>query len=161
TNSLNEGGTFTTEGYLTSASDSHTVTIGGYNQVPGGSTSGVNRVVGVINPNGTVNTSTQIPSADFNSIRAVASVDGQGFWVATSSFLRHVPLGNSATTSSTPITNLVSSPNAVTISPTAQLYLDGGAGAQANGFPAIDGPASVGSGLPIIGGQSASVLAGF
>jgi hypothetical protein len=163
-NSLTEGGTFSSEGRLTASSDGHTLSIAGYRQAPGGSISGVNGVVGVVNPDGTVDTSTQVPFADlgsFESVRATASADGLGFWVSTGAFLRYVPFGNGGTTPSTAVSNFFPSPTAPAVSPTGQLFVDGGAGAQSNGVPAIDGPASIGGGLPTNAGQTGSVLVGF
>ena len=159
-NSLTLAGTTTTEGYLTDSADGHILTIGGYNQVPGGSTSAVNRVIGAVSPLGIVATSTQIPSAD-GSARAVASADGLGFYITTANGVRYVPFGNTTATHSVQLSTEVASPSADAISAAGQLYIDGGAGAQSSGFPAIDGPGSVGSGLPIVSGQSISVLQGL
>jgi hypothetical protein len=163
-NALTEGGTFSSEGRLTAAADGHTLSIAGYQQIPGGSISGVNGVVGVVNPDGTVGTTTQIPFADLGSsesVRATASADGLGFWVTTSAYVRYVPLGNSGSTSSIAVSNYFPSPTAPAISPSGQLYVDGGAGAQSNGVPAIDGPTTIGTKLPINAGQTGSVLPGF
>src|SRR5262249_6250004 len=149
---------------LTASADGHTLTIAGYQQVPGGAISGVDGAIGVIKPDGTVDTTTQIPFADLGSsesVRTTASADGLGFWVATGNFIRYVPFGNSAPTSSTAVSNFFPSPTTSAISPAGQLYVDGGAGAQSNGVPAIDGPASIGTGLPTNAGQTGSVLAGF
>jgi hypothetical protein len=158
---LTLSGNGSTEGFLSGSVDGHSLTLAGYNQVPGSSTSGVPRVIGVAGPDGSVDISTQFPSADAGTVRAAASADGLGFWVSTSNFIRFVPFGNPATTPSTALSPLVSSPTDAEVSPAGQLYLDGGAGAQPNGFPAIDGPGSVGTGLPVSGGQSITVLNGF
>src|SRR5262249_10080033 len=72
---LTLAGTTTTEGYVANSADGHLLTIGGYNQVPGGSTSGVSRIIATVNPAGTVSTTTQFPSAD-GSARTAASADG-------------------------------------------------------------------------------------
>jgi hypothetical protein len=93
---LTEGGTTTTEGYLTDAADGHSLGIAGYNQAPGGSTSSVTRTVGVVGTNGAVNTTTQAPSST-GSTRVAVSADGLGFWVATSTGVRYVAFGASAT----------------------------------------------------------------
>jgi hypothetical protein len=168
---LTLSGTGTTEGYLAGSVDGHTLTIGGYNAVPGNptfdNTNPVNRVIGAVEPDGTIDFHTQFPQADAGTIRSVASVDGKGFWVATSNFVRYVPFKNPATTSSIAITTLVSSPTVAEIQPstglgqTSQLYISGGAGIQSNGFPAIDSPATVGNGLPITGGQTVQVPGEF
>jgi hypothetical protein len=163
-NALTEGGTFTSEGRLSAAADGHTLSIAGYRQTPGGAISAVNGVIGLVNPDGTVDTTTQIPSADlgsFESVRATAAADGLGFWVATGNFVRYVPFGNGGSTASIAVSNYFPSPSAAAISPAGQLYVDGGAGAQSNGVPPIDGPASIDTGLPISAGQTGTVLAGF
>jgi hypothetical protein len=155
------GGTAATEGYLSLAADGHSLSIAGYNQVPGSATGSANRVVGVVSPSGGVDLSTQMPPAT-GGARATASADGLGFWVASTSGLRYVPLGNSAAAASTQVTSFFSTVNGVAISPSGRLYLDAGAGAQTGtGIPAIDGPAAVGAGLPINAGQAASILIGF
>jgi hypothetical protein len=162
--SLTEGGTFSSEGRLTAAADGHTLSIAGYQQAPGGAISGVNGVIGLVNPDGTVDTSTQIPSADLGSsesVRATAAAGGLGFWVSSGNFLRYVPLGNGGTTPTAAVSNYFPSPTAPAVSPAGQLYVDGGAGAQSNGVPAIDGPATIGTALPNNAGQTGSVLAGF
>jgi hypothetical protein len=163
-NALTESGTALAEGRLTASADGHTLSIAGYQQVPGGTIAGVNGVVGVVNSDGTVDISTQIPFADLGaseSVRATASIDGLGFWVTTANFVRYVPFGNSGSTNSIAVSNFFPSPTAPAISPAAQLYVDGGAGAQSNGVPAIDGPAAIGTGLPNNAGQTGSVLLGF
>src|SRR5262249_54752278 len=102
-NALTLSGTGTTEGYLTGSVDGHSLTLGGYNVTPGNptfdSTNPVNRVIGVVGPDGTIDTSTQFPQDDAGTIRSAASVDGSGFWVATSNFVRYVPFGNNGTSS--------------------------------------------------------------
>jgi hypothetical protein len=161
-NALTEGGTFSSEGRLTASSDGRTLSIAGYQQVPGSAISGVNGVIGLVRPDGIVDISTQIPFADLGSsesVRATASADGLGFWVTTGAFVRYVPLGNSGSTAA--VSNFFPSPTAPAISPAGQLYVDGGAGAQSNGVPAIDGPATIGSALPTNAGQAGSVLVGF
>ncbi len=169
-----EGGTFTTEGYVTDSSDGHSAVLGGYAVGVGSTTTGANGVVAVINANGSIESSTQIANADTtigttNSVRAVASADGLGFWVSTNNYIRYVPFGNNSLTPTTAVSNFYTggsfqssqSPNAVAISPSGQLYGDAGSAAQSNGVPANDGPFTVGSGLPTDGGSSATTLQGF
>jgi hypothetical protein len=169
-NALSLSGTGSGEGYLIRSADGHSLTLGGYEVAPGNptsdSTNPVNRVIAVVFPNGTVDTSTQIPQADAGTIRSVASADGSGFWTATDNFVRYVPFGNNGA-SATALSPLVASPTvaelwpATGLSQSSELYIDGGAGAQSNGFPAIDSPATVGTGLPITGGQYVSVPSEF
>jgi hypothetical protein len=170
TNALTLSGTGTTEGYIAGSVDGHRLTIAGYDVAPGNptfdSTNPVNRVIGVVSPDGTINTSTQLPQADAPTIRSAASVDGRGFWISTSNYLRYVPFGNNGS-STTVLSTLVSSPTVAALFPTtglsqgSELYIDGGAGSQSNGFPAIDSPANVGIGLPTTGGQFVNVPSEF
>jgi hypothetical protein len=163
-NSLTEIGNRSSGGRVTASADGHTLSIAGYQQAPGGTISGVDVVVGVVNPDGTIDATTKISPADLLSsefVGSTASADGLGFWVATEHFLRYVPFGNSDLTSSTAVSNFFPFPPATAISPAGQLYVDGGAGAQSNGVPAIDGPATIGTGLPTNAGQTGTVLAGF
>src|SRR5262249_4883606 len=111
-NALTESGTATGEGYLTSSADGHSLVISGYSQTPGSSTSANNAAVGVINPARLVATTTQLPSQG-GSVRVVASADGLGMWVATSTGIRYVPFGN--TPAQTAITAVSWSSGVVTI----------------------------------------------
>jgi hypothetical protein len=164
---LTLSGTGTSEGYLAGSVDGHSLTIGGYNAVPGNptfdNTNPVNRVIGVVEPDGSIDIGAQFPQADAGTIRSAASVDGKGFWVATSNFVRYVPFKNQAATSTIALSTLVGSPTvaelglANALSQTSELYISAGAGGQSNGFPAIDSPATVGNGLPITGGQTVQV----
>ena len=83
--------------------DGHSLTLGGYNAVPGNltfdSNNPVNRVIGVIYPDGTMDTSTQFPQSDASTIRSAASVDGTGFWIATNNYVRYVPYGDNGASS--------------------------------------------------------------
>jgi hypothetical protein len=154
-NSLTEGGTFTNEGYLTTSADGHTLSITGYNQAVGGSTSSSeNRVIGEVNAAGVVDTTTQLPSQT-GSVRVAISPDGQGFYVATSNGVRYIPFGSSGSTASTQITAEVPSPTVVGIN-NGQLWASAGAGAQANGVPALDSNFRVSGSnpLPTNGGQA-------
>jgi hypothetical protein len=167
---VTEGGSTTTAGYVTDSSDGHTALLGGYSAAVGASTSSATGTIGVLNPNGSIESSTQIASGNSGgSVRAVASADGLGFWVATGNFVQYVPFGNTSFIPTATVSNFFSGPNAVAIAPQGQLYLDGGAGAQPNGVPAIDGPALIAPtgtannspGLPNNPGQVGTVLQGF
>jgi large repetitive protein len=134
----------------------------GYTAAPGSSVTGAAGVIGVIHANGSIESSTQISSTDDNnSLRSAASADGLGFYVTTANNVRYVPFGNNVLTPTTTVSNFFPSPKVATISESGQLYVNGGAGAQSNGVPAIDGPAAVGAGLPQVGGQVSSLLLGF
>jgi hypothetical protein len=91
-NAFTQGGTATTSGYLTTSADGHSIVVGGNVQVPGSSLSGAQSTVGVLAPDGTFNDATVIAPL-VGSTRAVASADGSGFWVATSTGLDFVPFG--------------------------------------------------------------------
>src|SRR5262249_42635749 len=141
----------------------------GYQTAAGSSTAGANLNIGVINADGTIETSTQMTSTDGGgSVRAAVSADGLGMWVATANYVRYVPFGNNALTPSTQVSNYVISPRVVEIqqsstgispSTSGQLYITGGAGAQGNGIAAIDGPAEInGPGLPNVAGQQTVIL---
>ncbi len=175
---VTEGGTATIEGFITDSSDGHSAVFAGYNTAAGSSTTGANAVVAVVNPNGSIDTSTQIPNADTtigtsSSVKAVASADGLGFYVATNDYIQYVPVGNSPLTPTTAVSNFFTandgtsgghqstqSPNDAVIG-AGQLYGDAGSQAQTDGVPAADGPFTIGTGLPTSAGQSAAVFSGF
>ena len=173
------------EGFLTDASDGESVELAGYNVAAGTAVNGANGTIAVIEPNGTIDYSTQIPTADItdpktgdSSVKAVASADGQGFYVATDDFIQYVPFGNSAASATTTISNFFTANDGTSggyestqspfdvaiggsdVTNAIQLYGDAGSQAQTDGVPAADGPFSVGNGLPTTGGQSATVYSG-
>ena len=163
-----EGGTSTTQGYLTDSADGHSATVAGYEAAAGSTTSGVIREIGVISPNGTVETSTQIAAADTgSSVKATVSADGLGMWVATANYVHYVPFGNNALTGTSAVTNWLQGPGAIAIGTDENgnaggLFFDGGTGSQANGIGNIDGPVQIaGPGLPDVGGQTGNLYAGF
>jgi len=96
------------EGYLTQSLNGQTDSFAGYYQPAGYSldstTTGVPYVVGVLSPNGSVDTSTQIAAGDVaaslhsEAVRATASADGLGFYVVTGDYTQYVPFGNQAGT---------------------------------------------------------------
>ncbi len=89
---LTEGGSATTQGYLTDSLDGHSISIAGYNQIVGSSTS-TTADVGVVGPSGSVNDSTILPSA-VGSVTAAISADGSGMWVSGSTGgIRYVSFG--------------------------------------------------------------------
>src|SRR5262249_58156139 len=93
-----EKGTNTAEGYVTNALDGHSASLIGYNVTAGTSTSFTNSPIGVINPNGSIESSTLLPSGDSGGAgAAVASADGTGLLGPRSNLtplnpLRHHPL---------------------------------------------------------------------
>ncbi len=96
------------EGYLTQSLNGQTDSFAGYDQPAGYSldstTTGAPYVVGVLSPNGSVDTSTQIAAGDLaaslhsEAVRATASADGLGFYVDTGDYTQYVPFGNQAGT---------------------------------------------------------------
>ena len=166
---LTEGGTTTTEGYLTDSADGHTLGIAGYDQAPGGSTSSATKTIGVVSPDGVVDTSTQAPS-NTGSVRVAISATGLGFWVATSTGVRYVPFGNSSSTASTQVTPEVTSPTAVGIGTNNTSGTGSGTPGQSSRppgpaaperVPALDSPFTVGDSLPSAGGNSIAVSPSF
>ena len=92
---LTEGGTSTTEGYITDTVNGQLLTLAGYNVLPGAGEA--NPVIATIDPYGTVNNSTTLPTAvDYSAtdgVKAVESADGTGFYVTTGNGLRFVSFG--------------------------------------------------------------------
>ncbi len=169
TNPFTEKGTTATQGYLIDSADGHSVSIAGYEAAAGNSTTGANGEIGLIGPNGTIDTSTQISASDTsNGVTAAVSADGLGFWISTSNYVRYVPFDNSALTPSTQVSNFYKTPNVVeiqtgnnqtgTLGVPGQLYVTGGAGAQSNGIGALDGPAQILGGLADVAGQAGKIL---
>src|SRR5262249_5061679 len=148
---------------ITSSADGHSASITGYMVPAGTSNSGATAEIGVINPDGSVDTSTQIANADTgNAVKAAVSADGLGMWVATSNYIRYVPFGNNALPPTTAVSNYYQTSPSVAEIQNGTLYTTGGAGAQSNGIGALDGPAIIGNGLPTVAGQTATnTLPGF
>jgi hypothetical protein len=169
--SFTEPGTTATEGYVSTSSDGHTAELAGVTSTPGNSTSGATRAVGVVNPNGSIESSTDIASTDTGSVRSVVSVDSLGLFAATSAGVRYVPFGNSPFTPTAQSSLEAPSPSTVGIGTLntsgsgsgtpGQLFADAGAGAQSNGVPALDSPFTVGSLLPNNAGQAIAVSPSF
>jgi hypothetical protein len=91
-NKFTEGGTSTSSSYLTASADGHSLVIAGNVVAPGSSLSGAQSDVGVLAPDGTFTDSTVVSSL-LGSARQVASTDGSGFFLATSTGLYFVPQG--------------------------------------------------------------------
>jgi hypothetical protein len=96
------------EGYLTQSLNGQTDSFAGYFQPAGyglnSNTTGTPYVVGVLSPNGSVDTSTRFAAGDIaasvrsEAVRATASADGLGFYVVTGNYTQYVPFGNQAGT---------------------------------------------------------------
>lgn len=102
-------GTATTDGVINLSPDRKFLTITGYNAplyspgVTGSSIGTVQRLVALVDFNGTVNTTTRLNAYDLQGIRGGVTVDGTGFWTSgptTGSGPRsicYVPFGNDGT----------------------------------------------------------------
>jgi len=154
---LTAAGTSTSEGLLTLSTDGHYLLLTGYDTAPGlASVSGttgaaVNRVIGRIGADGSVNTTTAL--ADFSSgssPRGVASTNGTDIWIGGGAGgVRYTTIGSTTSTQiSTTITNIRS----VEIFD-GQLYVSSMSGAIRL--------ATVGTGLPTTAGQTISNLGGL
>jgi hypothetical protein len=215
------------EGLLTRSADGRLLLLGGHRQVPGGDTSGVERLVAAVGADATIDLTTRLPADDFGAVRAVASAAGHGYYLATDAGVRYVPFGNPAGAGVPILTATQDGPTAtiataaphglavgqpvtvagvsvagydgtfvVAAAPTATTFTyvapvaglpDGGGGATGGlphsvflggsagpvgsvevgpdgrlyAVPVGGGPALVGSGLPVVGGQTVRPLPGF
>ncbi len=152
-------GTATSEGLLTLSADARFLVCAGYAAPPGrasvASTTSTStpRVLARIGLNGSIDTSTALTDAfSGGSVRSAVTDDGARFWAAgASGGVRTALLGASTSTAlhtSAPTNNRV-----VTIVG-GQLYVSSASG----GF---HGVGLVGTGLPVTGGQSVSLLPGM
>ena len=112
---LTAAGNSSTEGMITRSTDGKYIVATGYDaavgsaSVSGSNSATVARVIGRITADGTIDTSTTTTAFSSNSIRGVASVDGNNFWVSGGSTgVVYQALGGSGagTTVSTTLTNL-------------------------------------------------------
>lgn len=152
---LTLGGSTSSEGFLTLSSNGRYLTMGGYDVGPGtlavaGTASAtVNRVVGRIDDNMVIDTSTALADAfSAGNIRSVCSDNGTNFWVGgNNQGVRYAAFGAASSTQvlATPanarVTNIFSS----------QLYTSSGSS------PFI-GVSSISGGLPTTAGQTATLL---
>lgn len=78
-------GTSTNEGLMTLSQNKQHLSLIGYEAAPGATISNQDRLIGVVTPDGEMNTSTTIDAASgIGGARCVVSVDGSGFWTASS-----------------------------------------------------------------------------
>ena len=154
---LTSSGTATSEGLISLSADGNYLLAIGYNAVVGttglssSSSSTINRVVGIIDPNGTVNTTTALSDASTgNNVRSVASSDGNLLWVTGGAGgIRYTTKGS--TTSTQLSTTTVNLRQAFILN--KQLYVSSSSGATRI--------ATVGSGLPTTSGQTITNLNGI
>jgi len=150
---LTLSGTSTSEGFLALSANGQYLTVGGYNAAVGAATATVanNRVVGRIDLNGNVDTSTNPQdAAATGNIRSVVSDNGTNFWLGTSGgSVRTTTFGNTAlgstqvstTQTNTRVTNIAG----------GQLYVSSGSGTNI-------GVNTVGTGLPTTTGNAMTLL---
>lgn len=159
---LTMSGTATTEGALSRSGDGKYVVLAGYAAAPGTATvasttsMSTNRVVGRVDANGAVDTSTRLDSAyNTAAIRAATSGDGTSFWTSgaagsqTSGGAWYVAHGQ---TGGTQIFTGQTNMRVVGVF-ASQLYGSTQAGATLRLF-------TIGSGLPTTAGQTATELPG-
>ncbi|MBX9580530.1 MAG: Ig-like domain repeat protein [Gemmataceae bacterium] len=215
------------EGLLTRSADGRFLLLGGHRQLPGGDVAGADRLVAAVGADTTIDLPTRLPAGDFGAVRAVASADGLGYYLATDAGVRYVPFGNpagagvsilSATEDGPTVTVTTAAPHGLTAgqsvtvggvsvagyggtfvvaaASTATTFtyvapvvgLPDGTGGATGGLPhsvllgglagsvtSVDvgpdgrpsavltgtGPATIGTGLPIVGGQAIQSLTGF
>jgi hypothetical protein len=159
---LTSSGSATSEGLLTRSADGRYIVLTGYNAAVGtasvasSASATVNRVIGRVAGDGTVDTSTALTDADTgNNVRSVASVDGSSFWVsgAADGIRYAATLGATTSTQlSTTVTNLRQT--AIFSGPSYQLYVSTGSGSTLR-------VGTVGSGTPTTAGQTITGLPGF
>lgn len=164
---LTNSGTATSEGALTLSTDGRFLSLMGYNaalgtsNVPTTASSVNNRVVGLVDWNGLIDTTTALTDA-YSGTSTVsgnprsAVTDGSGnFWLAgtgqTNPAVRFTTLGS---TSSTQLNTSAPTNTRVANIFNGQLYVSSASGA-------FQGVGTVGSGLPTTGGQSLALLPGF
>ncbi|RPE12539.1 T9SS C-terminal target domain-containing protein [Chitinophaga lutea] len=142
-----------TEGYLSRSQDGSKLALAGYDADPGTtgvssiSSTTVKRVVGVVNTDGTVNTSTALSAFSGQAVRA-AVIDGSGIWVSGGSggIMYTTPGG----TSHVQLTNATARSLVVS---NGQLYASSTSGSYRL--------TTVGTGLPVTAGQTMVNLPGL
>jgi hypothetical protein len=163
---LTVAGSSTADGALNRSYDGRFLTFAGYDAAPGtlavaGTTSAAtNRIVGMVDANGTIDTTTRVSdSYSGANFRSAVTNDGTGFWTTgSSSGVRFVTLGSAGT--STSISTTVANTRVASIYPgyngfpSPQLYISAASGA-------FQGVSTVGSGLPTTGPQTTTALPGF
>lgn len=152
-------GSATSEGMMSLSADGRSLTVPGYAATPGtasiATAAGINRVVAIIDANGTVDTSTSFSDGYLlNNVRSATSVNGFQFWLSgtgntASGGVRVIDLGDST---STQVSTTVTNTRAIAIFGN-QLYVSASSGA----FRL----AIVGTGVPDTAGQTITNLPGF
>jgi DNA/RNA endonuclease G (NUC1) len=154
---LTASGSSTTEGFLTRSADGQYLIVPGYDAAPGtasiatSAAATTNRVIGRVDSNGSVDTTTGTTAITGGNPRGVASSDGTRFWIVGSLVgVQTVSFGNSApTTVSTTQTNL------------RQVHVFGGQLYTTTAAGTAFRVGAVGSGLPTTSGQTTTPLPGL
>ena len=157
-------GSSTTEGMISRSEDKKFLIVTGYDTIPDparssistSTSANVNRVVGVIGADGSIDATTALTDAySSNSLRSAASTNGTDIWLAGNGStgtagLRYTTKGSTTSTQlSTSVTNI----RVVNIF-NGQVYCTTGSGA----FKSIS---TVGTGIPTTAGQTIAVLPGM
>ena len=158
-------GTATSEGQLTLSANKQYLVVSGYDTFPAPAQLGiasslatsVNRVVGLVDVNGTIDATTALTDAySANNFRGATSTDGVNIWLAgtgtptTSAGVRFTTKGS---TTSTQISTTATNIEAVNIF-NGQLYSTSAKGS-------FDGLCADGTGTPTTIGQTITLLSGF
>ncbi|RXK80966.1 T9SS type A sorting domain-containing protein [Filimonas effusa] len=143
-----------TEGYLTLSRDGQHLVLAGYDAAPGtasvstSTSASINRVIGLVGMDGSVNTSTAPGDAFSGTVIRSAAADSNRIWMAGGSQgIRYTTAGSTSST-------LIASTTGRYISiADSGLYLSSTAGSIRM--------ARIGSGLPVTGSQPVTALPGF
>ena len=153
---LTASSTATSEGFLTRSADGKYLALTGYDAAVGTTgiasttSAAVNRTVGVVDWLGNVNTSTALNTFTGNNVRSVASTNGTDLWVSGATGIVKTTLGSTGTSFAS-----LSGSNIRDVAIfDGQLYNSSGSGT----VPKIG---TVGTGLPITGSQTITLLPGF
>ena len=157
-------GTSSTEGMMSRSEDRKFLIVTGYDTIPdparssitSSTSANVNRVVGVIGADGSIDATTALTDAfSGNSLRSAASTNGIDIWLAGtgSSGTAGVRYTTKGSTTSTQLSTSVTNIRVVNIF-NGQVYCTTGSGA----FKSIS---AVGTGLPTTAGQTIAVLPGM
>ncbi|MCB2408983.1 T9SS type A sorting domain-containing protein [Hymenobacter lucidus] len=163
---LTANGSSSTNGTVTLSPNRQYISLAGFNAAPGttsvATATGVERVVGLVDFNGVVNTSTLINDGYLGGdIRSAVTTDGSGFWTAgngsgsaaniASGGSRYVALGSTGTSTQLSGTPANTRQAAIYFD---QLYMTSASGSNI-------GVNTVGTGVPTTGSQASTLMAGL
>ncbi len=154
---LTNSGTATSEGLMSASADGHYLIVAGYDAAPGtasitsSASTAINRVIGRIDANGNVDTTTALTDGiSGGNPRSATSSNGSDLWIDGSvQGVRYAPLGS---TTSTVIASNITNLRAINVF-AGQLYVD-----TASGTTRLN---TVGTGMPTTAGQTIATLPGF